>query len=303
MLEKNTNTRDANYGYYVVAFIDVLGQKEAFEGILHLPKNEHEMQRLIKADKETAFFVETLRESFEKFFNETTSEKEAIVKVAEKNKEQFDKIRKATMKYRRFSDCIQVFVPLNSEEYHAPCINGVFSILVATGSIMLLSLSAKKPLRVGIDVVIGIELSGGEVYGPGFFNAYKLESKIAKHPRIVLGNEFVNYLGNLICKNPQSAKPVEEDIEACSIVAKMCMNMIIKDTDDHYILNYLGKSFKEYCVEGLPDKEKCEYFGCIEKAKLFVNEEKNRWESKGDAKLASRYSSLCDYFVNKEEKT
>ena len=60
----------SNYGYYAVAFIDVLGQKGSFQDIVHLPTNEQEAQKLKRADEETVIFVETLRESFKNVFDE-----------------------------------------------------------------------------------------------------------------------------------------------------------------------------------------------------------------------------------------
>jgi len=49
-----------NYYYYLLAFIDVLGQKEAFQNLDNQPLSD-DHPKLIEAHKQTAFFVETLR--------------------------------------------------------------------------------------------------------------------------------------------------------------------------------------------------------------------------------------------------
>ena len=77
------------------------------------------------------------------------------------------------------------------------------------------------------------------------------------------------------------------------------MDMIIKNSDGYYILDYLGQPFHNNCVEGMPDETRREYLECTEKAKLFIEAEKEKWEEKGNKKLADRYSLLNDYFKNR----
>ncbi len=55
-----------NYYYYLVAFIDVLGQKEAFQDLGNQSLADNH-PKLIEAHKQTAFFVETLRKGFKDF--------------------------------------------------------------------------------------------------------------------------------------------------------------------------------------------------------------------------------------------
>lgn len=295
--------KDFNYCYYLVAFIDVLGQKEAFEGIKDLPKNEEEKQKLIKAHSETAIFIEELRDWFDDYFNAYTKERESQFKVPEAKKEQFDEMSKSILKHTRFSDCIQAFVSLQSEKYHSPCINGVFGVLGACGGMLLLSLARKKPFRAGIDIGIATELTTNEVYGPGFFNAYALESKIAQHPRIIIGDNLINYLMDLSRKIQQLPNQAPEDIELCKIMADSCLKMIIKDLDGYYILDYLGNKFIDNFTGHLSEDEKESMSETFKLAFNFVEEEYKKRRDARDEKLATRYFMLYNYFKAKLPKS
>lgn len=294
-------SKDFNFSYSVVAFIDVLGQKEAFQNINKMPENEEEERVLIQAFKDTAYFIEKLREGFDGCFNSLTEEKESKMKVPESKKEEFDQMRKTRLKHTRFSDCIQAYVPLQSEQYHAPSINGVFGLLYACGLIQLLSLAEGKPFRAGIDCGIGTELSSGEIYGPGFFNAYALESKIAHYPRIVVGDELINYLMHLSNKIQQFPGQTTEDIQVCKITADICLDMISKDIDGHNILDYIGDKFYKHCYKKLIDDERKKMSENFKKAFDFVESEYKKRRKTKDSKLAQRYFLLHRYFKAREK--
>lgn len=294
---------DFNYCYYLVAFIDVLGQREAFEGINDLPKNEEEKQKLIKAHSETAIFIEELRGWFDDYFNAYTEERESQFKVPEGKKEQFDAMRKSILKHTRFSDCIQAFVPLQSETYHSPCINGVFGVLGACGGMLLLSLAKKKPFRAGVDIGIATELTTNEVYGPGFFNAYALESKIAQYPRIVIGDNLINYLMNLSHEVQQLPNQTIEDIKLCKVMADNCLKMIVRDLDGYYILDYLGGYFFDSFTKHLPANEKGSNLRIFKLAFDFIEGEYKKQRNARDKKLAARYFMLYNYFKAKLPKS
>lgn len=288
-----------NYAYYLVAFIDVLGQKEAFNGIKDIPNTEEGKKKLIKAHSETVLFVEDLREWFDDYFNAYTEDKESIYQVPSDKKALFDEMRKSVLKHTRFSDCIQAFVPLQSGKYHSPCINGVFGVLGACGGMFLLSLARRKSLRIGIDIGIATELTTNEVYGPGFFNAYTLESKIAQYPRIVIGGTLINYLMNLSHKNPQFPDQIREDIEHCKVIADNCLTMVVRDLDGFNMLDYLGKNFVDNFTRHIPEDQKEDSSKVFEMAFRFVEDEFKRLRNSRDQKLSTRYFMLYNYFKTK----
>ena len=292
-----------NYCHYLVAFIDVLGQKESFAGINDIPKTEEEKEKLKKAHSETVLFIEELRGWFDDYFNAYTQEKESKYEVPKEKKEQFDEMRKNILKHTRFSDCIQASVPLQGEKYHSPCINGVFGVLGACGGMLLLSLARKKPFRAGIDVGIATELTTNEVYGPAFFNAYTLESKIAEYPRIVIGDTLIQYLVNLSRGTPQFRNQTKEDIALCKVMAENCLGMITRDSDGYFILNYLGNKFINNIIKNSPGNEEESTSKIFQLAFNFVESEYKKRRDARDKKLASRYFMLYSYFKSKLPKS
>jgi len=164
------------------------------------------------------------------------------------------------------------------------------------GVVQLISLAEKKAFRAGLDVGIATELKNGEVYGPALFKAYKLESEVAQYPRIVLGNELINYLENLSRKNPQFPDQNEEDIEVCKIMADSCLKMIVKDLDGYLILDYLGEEFRNRFLNFPFRGEMTAFDDIYSTAFDYVGKEYMKRKDTGDSKLALRYYLLFNYF-------
>ena len=288
--------KDHNYCYYLVAFIDILGQKEAFQGINSVPAEGEEdlKKKIIEAHKQTVQFVEVFRESFNNLFG-VSKETKSKIEVPDTFKKQFNEIRKVSLKHKRFSDCILAFVPFQTDKYHLNAVNGIRAIITSCGAMLLLSLSDGKAFRAGIEVGLGTELENGEVYGPALFKAYNLESKIAQYPRIVIGPELINYLINLSKKNPQMPNQDPIGIELCKITADKCLEMIIKDFDGYNIVDYLGDEIKK--IYSHPSVNyKISYEEIFERASKFVEEEYQKRKKMKDSKLALRYYLLSNYF-------
>jgi len=286
-----------NYYFYLLAFIDVLGQKEAFQNLDNQPLSD-DHPKLIEAHKQTAFFVETLRNGFKDFFDAYTTEKEPSVKVAPEKMNQFKEMLKSNLKLQRFSDCIQAYVCLRTDKYHSHAINGVYGTLLASGSMLLLSLAMKKAFRAGIEVGLGTELEGGEIYGPVLYKAYELESKVAEYPRIVIGHELINYLTTLANGHEQIPSQAKEDVELCKLMATNCLKMIVRDLDGVPILDYLGEEFLRSINEN-PERAK-ELEDVFDLALKFIESEYAKRKQAGDKKLALRYYLLLNYFKAKK---
>jgi hypothetical protein len=286
------------YRCYLIAFIDVLGQKEAFQGLDVLPKDDDDelSKKFIQAHRQTVEFVESFRNGFESFFNAYADSGTSKLTVPEGKKEQFDAMRKVILKHQRFSDSIQAFVPLDSGQYHSNVVNGVFGVLTACGAMLLLALVQKKAVRVGVEIGPGTELSNGEVYGPALFKAYELESNIAQYPRVVIGKELINYLRNLENRIPQLPNQTKEDIELCGRLADSCLKMIVKDVDGYPILDYLGEEFRKNIRADRPIDPKMSFDDISRMAFAFVQSEQQKWREKRNAKLAVRYHLLQNYF-------
>src|ERR1700733_1818054 len=170
-------------GHHLVAFLDVLGQRDRFRG-LRLPTNASEEEKVKEVLRQTAGFVLDLRRVFHKQF-------EVFEKGAEMGAHTKEPLRP---NFVGFSDSFVTSVPLRNDAGDLVRVVTVFSALSAAAIVMLTSLASRHALRGGIDVGLATEIGPGEIYGTALERAYLLESKTANYPRIVIGDELWKYL-------------------------------------------------------------------------------------------------------------
>ncbi len=162
---------------------------------------------------------------------------------------------------------------------------GIYGIFLAAASTFITCMSLGHPIRGGIDVGLGMEISDDEIYGSALSRAFTLESTIANYPRIIIGDELIHYLK--ITKKQKATEP-------CSIAAKSfaneCLNLLAEDEDGYPFIDYLGETMKPLIyTENTPvsyiHKAYEKIVACSEKFKKIKN-----------SKLAFRYTLLRNYF-------
>jgi hypothetical protein len=84
----------------------------------------------------------------------------------------------------------------------------VFSVLSTACVVMLTALASKHPLRGGIDVGLPTEIGPGEIYGTALERAYLLKCRVAKYPRLVIGDELWRYLNSALTHFESQTAPV-----------------------------------------------------------------------------------------------
>lgn len=144
-------------------------------------------------------------------------------------------------------------------------------------------------LHIQIELVnLGIFLRGGitlgEVYaddgfifGPGLVDAYLLENKIAKSPRIILQKEVVDLISDVPALRLWSHKPNEE--------LKYVKDLIKLDSDGYYYIDYLRAMVTEVEPE--------DYFNFLIHHRNNIKENLSRFKS--DSHTLEKYAWLKDY--------
>jgi hypothetical protein len=266
----------------LVAFLDVLGQREKFRE-LRLPKTPEEHAKVKEVLRQTARFVVDLRAVFQKNF-------EAFEKgVSEIPIEAKESLRP---NFVGFSDLFVTSAPLWSGSDHLVRVVRVFSVLSAAGVVMLTSLTSKHPLRGGIDVGLATEIAPNEIYGTALERAYLLECNVAQYPRIVIGDGLWDYLNAAIREFKAQATPIAKAITA---ITEKAMQMTAADRDGKRILDYLGGVMVENAGPGKTKTATNMVRPCYE----FVLTEQERALREGDTKLAGRYALLRQYFESR----
>lgn len=282
------------YDYYAVAFIDVLGQKEAFKHNgqyidLNIRDREQLKERLNEAHSKTVAVIQKLRFMLEEM-------RRAKVQSSNRNPpegfpaekiDQYRSVMQSRVDFNSYSDFVFLHTKLESEPFYGSVLTSVNDLFVSCEAIMLDLLSKGKPCRGAIEVGMGTQLSKGEIYGPVTGRVYELESKVAQYPRVVIGNELINFLANNSMKHPQLRDQNIDDLNWCASMADLCLNRIKEDSDGIKILDYAGAESRK----GLDPQFYQQYFDAT---KLFANSEYEKYKDI-DTVLASRYKQLKDY--------
>ena len=276
-----------NFCYYLVAYVDILNQGEALKQLKGVPATEDEKLEFIRVLKKTFGAVDMFRGIFEQYFIESQKERPAPSFLSDEQRRIFDDLGKSEVKFQGFSDATIIYVPLQEKDGLVP-INGVCDALTACASTFLLMMSAGYACRGGIEVGVAGEMYEGEIYGPALYEAYRLESQVARYPRIVVGKELINYLMGL-------TKQESSDVFAAYAKkrASRCVSFLIQDIDGQPIVDYLGQGFMEN-VEYRPLQD-----GTVTKAYDFVKNEAAKWRERRDTVLSFRYNLLGNYFTSR----
>lgn len=293
--DENNIKIDSDWCYYLVAFLDVLGQKDVFnrlEGIRTYKEIDDELKREIS---ENLLYLEYFRENIGGFFVDYTKEEDTNAVVEESAKGKFDQMRRATISFQFFTDSLIAFVPLEFKSFYSVTVNGVWGILGACGAAFLGSLALDHSVRGGIEISWGTKLKSGEIYGPALNKAYCLESEIAHNPRIIIGDGVWKYLNSLSNKSQQHPAQTQIDVDACKVMADRCLSLISRDTDDMLIVDYLGEGFLEL------NKHSPEYFRLYDSSIGFIYNSLAIWQKRQDRNILLKYKYLKDYFERKSD--
>jgi hypothetical protein len=267
--------------YHLVAFLDVLGQRERFRE-LRQPKSTEESAAVAEVLRQTAGFVLDLRRIFDEQFQ---SFEAGLVS--------FKKQTDASVRpmFTGFSDSFVTSVPLRNQGNEMIPIISVFSALAAAAIVMLTSLASRHPLRGGIDVGLATEIGPQEIYGTALERAYLLESREAESPRILIGDELWRFLEVAFANFEMQTTAAAKSIAA---IIRRIMQLTAIDGDGKRILDYLGPILVEHAGPGNKTAEKM-----VRPAYEFVLEEQKRMNQTGDAKLIARYQALRSYFESR----
>lgn len=270
--------RHLQLGHHLVAFLDVLGQRERFRE-LRQPKTPEESAQVAEVLRQTAGFVLDLRCTFDDQFQLFEA---GLMHVREQTNAPI------RPKFVGFSDSFVTSVPLHNRCDELVPITTVFSALAATATVMLTSLATKHALRGGIDVGLATQIAPQEIYGTALERAYVLESREAEYPRILIGDELGCYLEVALANFEMQTTPAAKSIAA---IVRKIMQLIAIDSDGRRILDYLGPVMVEHAGPGSRTAN-----GMVQPAYEFVVEEQERVNLAGNAKLAARYQTLRGYF-------
>jgi hypothetical protein len=281
-VEGQAQEKDRFIGWHVVAFLDLLGQQDALSKITALPNVENEEDVATFKQKVTELYrplyaLETFfKAGIRPFIAEGTHERQ----LPSFEQELLKQFRSTPVFYRQFSDSLIVHVPIRNDLGKFQC-HTIYGVLIATAVTVLSCLVHSWVIRGGIDLGLAMDIKDGELYGPALARAHRLESRVAQYPRIVVGEELVQYL-----RMVQAQKVTTPDEAAHAGLATRSLGLLAVDDDGFTFLDWLGRDMRNSFQERRE---------LVVNAYNFIIQECNKHKEKRNSKLGFRYSLLRNY--------
>ena len=279
-------------GYFVVAFVDLLGTETKNFEIKAQPEFPTEMLKR-EIDK-----VKKFQHNFYDFFeNAARAEKKFRSQRPENLKADLEKLQGNDVKSYAFSDSLIFYASLNTQQDRLVPVSSCFSLLTALVCAQLGSLARGIPFRGGVEIGRAALFNDNQILGPALSDAVKLEEQ-AQFPRILIGEEFYRYLqlnSQLPLDPPESG--------ANRAFAEICIGHICESDEPRQLHEpdeanegqthvFSLDVHSDFVAEliGEPHQE------LLNKARNFAEREIQRF-SGHDEKLACRYHHLLNYLM------
>lgn len=276
------NRGPTHMAWYVVAFLDLLGQQDVLSKITALPNVENR--------EEVAAFKQKVAELYKPLYSLETFFKGGIKPFKEgsvnetaflsSEQEMLKKLRSTPIFYRLFSDSLIVHVPISNSTGKFQC-HAIYGVLAAAAVTFLLCLVHSWAIRGGIECGLAMDIEEGEVYGPALARAHRLESNVAQYPRIVIGEELVRYLQMVA-----GQKAITEEERVHARLATRSLGLLAVDDDGCTFLDWLGNDIRT----SFQKREEL-----VRTAYNFIIQEYVKHKEARNSKLAFRYTLLRNY--------
>jgi hypothetical protein len=277
-------------GYYVVAFVDLLGTDAKNAEIKAQPEFPAAM-----LGQEVAKVKAFQHDFYAVFEGAARAEKKLKPLRPENMKADLEKLQGNDVKSYAFSDSLVFYASLNTQQDRLVPVSSCFSILTALVCAQLWSLARGVPFRGGVEVGRAATFNGNQILGPALSDAVKLEEQ-AQFPRILVGNGFHDYLqlnSQLPPDTPENRASREfaeicighicESDEPCQLcepdkTEDSRTRVFSLDVHSEFVADLIGKPHQEW----------------INKARIFAERELQRFSGQNE-KLACRYRHLLNY--------
>ncbi|MCJ7639744.1 MAG: hypothetical protein MUO70_07715 [Euryarchaeota archaeon] len=227
---------------YVVAYLDILGQKEKLKQFPKVLLEETDSKSLWPQIEATYLKTQSIRNTIKNFIKGVEDQQ-----TKRRGHESFydsltDEQRKnlkgmtSPIEFRYFGDSIAVYSKLTNNAGKLS-VTSIYTILTGIAINMLMGFSNHIALRGGIEIGIAVDWEEFGIYGSALYSAYEIENNIADYPRIVLGDELVDYLSSW-----KDSEGTDSISKLNKKLADQCFTIIGKDGDGKPIVDFLSEN-------------------------------------------------------------
>ena len=218
---------------YVVAFLDLVGQREALRRLLRIPTTREEEQDFIELLRESLGKVLELRRDFASFFSGPQRRHLDLTDFPTEVREAVQAATQTEYTVSGLSDSIVIAAPLDGDVEHCKAMSGVKLAMLSVCYLAARTFAIGMVFRGGLDVGMGVKIEPDEVYGPALARAYQLESEVAEYPRFVVGDKLLEFVEVVKNQDPKTRLG-----ELAKQKAACCGRMIVQDTDGRQMLDF-----------------------------------------------------------------
>ncbi|MBI2884776.1 MAG: hypothetical protein HY590_00740 [Candidatus Omnitrophica bacterium] len=276
-----------NFSWYVVAWIDVLGQSKKLETFDEIPTTKEEEAAFLEKARETFGVVANFRKRILELHNLLTRK----IPLPESLKGKLIPQQLAIYEKYAMTDvqvqfiCDSAILKISLLHGKASPLPSLDSLISQLAIIQLAHLGVGRPLRGSISLGVCAELGENDLYGQAVSRAHMLESKVADYPRIVIDETLLEYLNfcDAITASDQERKLIRH-------LTGSIRAGLIRDSDGRLILSYLGQKFKQMYGDQPSFQQ------AIQGAGDFISSEIEKYQVAKDEEMLYRYIRLRDYF-------
>lgn len=279
---------------YCLVLLDLLGSGEKLERWYPFSKNGDVSPDCIKHLSLQATSIVSHRQSLTDFIKSFLASRDdfSTVDFSEPATSQsisaLRRLQDGTVYTQQFGDSILLFAPL-AQPGNTLNVRPLLGMLGAASFAMLSGLATGNPMRGAIDISIGIRFHDGDIYGPVLSHVHALESRCAEHPRVLVGDNFREFLATLASGNGSS--PLEVMNRG---FGKACESFIHIDTDGRHAVEYAGPATEVLYMAGGRKEAETE-------AMAFSKQSVEWFTGKNSALLTNRYEKVVEYLVSRSQ--
>ncbi len=213
--------------------------------------------------------------------------------LTDSQRDLFEKMAPPKIHLQYMGDAIVLYSKLTNKHGELN-IRSILMMLANCALAMLFQFGRGNPIRGAVEIGVAMDWKEFGIYGSALYSAYSLESRVAKYPRVLIGDELLKFL-----QLWDKEKKKDELITVNKEVTKMCLSVICEDTDGLAILDFLSPDLPRIFGHSASDTQFKEFKKYAEKGLSFVSREYRRFVIEKNSELAFRYALLREYYMNR----
>lgn len=277
--------RQITIGPHVVAVFDLVGQEAANRSLGSVIASNEGREATLLGIRETYGRVMDFRRMFTSQFRYQQSAARAAIEreVPSTLRAKARRLLQSTVQTSSFSDTVIAYSGVRIVDGLASP-SPAWRVLGASAFMQLAFLAGGVPFRGGVEYGSAIRSKDVGLYGPALGAAHHLECRIAKFPRVVVGQKIIE---KLVVQRDRASEDIHAKV--ARQVARDCLSVVTKWVDGIWMLDVV--KYVEFWNQSDPEFGKV-LQPLLDAARSFAKSERLKWRKMGHPKHFAYYDHL-----------